>query len=84
MQPRFLSMDSGWQKYLVSENTEISRVIAKFDAPSCSCALFQNRLTMGFSFIQVHWLMPRHAPIQVPTDLGSSGVAVDRCGISLG
>ena len=75
-------MDSGWQKYLVSENIKISKVVAKFDVLSRSCALFQTRLTTGFSFVRVLWLMPRDAPIQVPTDLCSSDVAVDRCGIS--
>ena len=82
MQPHFLSMDSGWQEYLMYENMKISKVIAKFDVPSCSCALFQTRLTMGFSFVQVLWLMPRDAPIEVPTELCSSGVAVNHCGIS--
>ena len=81
MQPHFLSMDSGWQEYLVSENMKISKVVAKFDVPSCSCALFQTRLTMGFSFMQVLWL-PGDAPIEVPTELYSSGVAVNGCGIS--
>ena len=85
MQPHFLSMDSGWQEYLVSENMKISKVVAKFDVPSCSCALFQTRLTMGFSFVQVLQLMPRDAPMEVPTiltELCSSGVAVNGCVIS--
>ena len=82
VQTRFLSMDSGWQKYLVSVNMKISKVVAKFDVPSHSCALFQTRLTMGFSFVQVLWLMPRDAPIEVPTELYRSGVAVNGCGIS--
>ena len=75
-------MNSGWQKYLVSENMKISKVVAKIDVPSCSCALFQTRLTMGFPVMQVLGLMPRDAPIEVPTELYSSGVAVNRCGIS--
>ena len=83
MQPHFLSMDSGWQEYLMYENMKISKVVAKFDVPSCSCALFQTRLTMGFSFVQVLQLMPRDAPIHVPTDLCSSGVTLDCCIISL-
>ena len=82
MQPHFLSMDSGWQEYLVSENMKISKVVAKFDVPSCSCALFQTRLTMGFPVMQVLGLMPRDAPIEVPTELCSSGVAVNGCVIS--
>ena len=82
MQPHFLSMDSGWQEYLVSENMKISKVVAKFDVPSCSCALFQTRLIMGVSFVQVLWLMPRDAPIEVPTELCSSDVAVNGCVIS--
>ena len=82
MQPHFLSTDSGWQEYLVSVNMKISKVVAKFDVPSHSCALFQTRLTMGFSFMQVLWLMPGDAPIEVPTELCSSGVAVNGCGIS--
>ena len=78
-------MDSGWQKDLVSVNMKISKVVAKFDVPSRSCALFQTRLTMGVSFMQVHWLMPRDAPMEVPTiltELCSSGIAVNGCGIS--
>ena len=82
MQPHFLSMDSGWQEYLMYENMKISKVVAKFDVPSCSCALFQTRLTLGFPVMQVLGLMPRDAPIEVPTELCSSGVAVNGCVIS--